>query len=181
MYYQWTSQTSQMGTFATSVRENPEYEGIRLLKNFTEDHVNPEKCKMKVKIATQVFSEKVASTMGYLAKNNILPKECQDTADVLLFFDALFDSVNGSQENAKKRSGKALLLALKPNSPHNKVWVDAKRVLSSMTFVKRGKEGSPIQRGPIVKKILAKLCLNQCGNSSPVLIVQPIPCPLRLT
>lgn len=47
-------------------QEDPGYKGIRLLKNLTEDHINPEKCKMKVKFATQIFSQRVASTMGYL-------------------------------------------------------------------------------------------------------------------
>ena len=48
-------------------KEDPGYSGIRLLKKITEDHINPEKCKMKVKYATQIFSHRVGSTMGYLA------------------------------------------------------------------------------------------------------------------
>ncbi|PZC70841.1 hypothetical protein B5X24_HaOG214809 [Helicoverpa armigera] len=47
--------------------------------------------------------------MGYLADMGILPAECQETADLLLFFDELFDSVNGSYDNSKKRAGKPLL------------------------------------------------------------------------
>lgn len=48
--------------------EDPAYKGIRLLKKLSEHHINPDKFqKMKVKYATQVFSRKVAVTMGFLA------------------------------------------------------------------------------------------------------------------
>ncbi|CAG4940825.1 unnamed protein product [Parnassius apollo] len=33
--------------------------------------------------------------MGYLASKEVIDKECQDTANVILFFN-LFDSLNGS-------------------------------------------------------------------------------------
>lgn len=45
--------------------ENPAYKGVRLMKNLTEAHIFPEKMKQKVKYATQVFSQTVASSMGY--------------------------------------------------------------------------------------------------------------------
>ncbi|CAG9132543.1 unnamed protein product [Plutella xylostella] len=50
----------------------------------------------------------------------ILPIECKDTADILLFFDELFDSLNGSYDNSKKRCGKILLKAVTPKSEHSK-------------------------------------------------------------
>ncbi|KAJ8720804.1 hypothetical protein PYW08_006269 [Mythimna loreyi] len=65
-----------------------------------------------------VFSQTVASNMGYLADKGILQVECKDTADLLLFFDELFDSVNGSYAN-RKRFAK-LLQSVKPNSAHHK-------------------------------------------------------------
>lgn len=69
--------------------------------------------------------------------------ECKDTADVLLFFDELFDSMNGSHDNSKKRSGKLLLRAVTPNSEHSKVWARAKKILKSIKFISiKGKEGS---------------------------------------
>lgn len=50
-------------------KENPAYKGIRIMKNLTEAHINPEKMnKQKVKYATQIFSQTVASSMGYLAR-----------------------------------------------------------------------------------------------------------------
>lgn len=49
-------------------KENPAYKGIRLMPKLTELHVDPKKIKkMKVKCATQVFSQSVAANMGYLA------------------------------------------------------------------------------------------------------------------
>ncbi|CAG9129821.1 unnamed protein product [Plutella xylostella] len=96
---------------------------------------------MKVKYATQVFSRTVATNMGYLAEKEIIPKECEETADVLLFFDNLFDSINGSFENYTKRRGKTLLGPVTPKSEHSKVWSQAKKVLRTMKFVtKEGKE-----------------------------------------
>ena len=52
-------------------KENPGYNGIRLIPKLTENHVNPDKMnKMKVKFATKIFSRTVASNLGYLAGNN---------------------------------------------------------------------------------------------------------------
>lgn len=60
-----------------------------------------------------------------------------------MFFDQLFDSMNGSFENSKKRSGKVLLKSVTPKSDHSKVWARAKKVLKSMKFIGRGgREGS---------------------------------------
>lgn len=48
--------------------ENPGYKGIRLVPKLTDSHCIPSKIpKMKVKFATQLFSQTVASNMGYLA------------------------------------------------------------------------------------------------------------------
>lgn len=65
----------------------------------------------------------------------ILPRECQETADVLIFFDNLFDSLNGSHENYKKRRGKPLLAPVTPQSAHRKNWAESKKILSTMKFV----------------------------------------------
>lgn len=49
-------------------KENPAFQGIRLMPKLTERHVIPSKIsKMKVKCATQVFSRTVAAYMGYLS------------------------------------------------------------------------------------------------------------------
>ncbi|CAH2059667.1 unnamed protein product, partial [Iphiclides podalirius] len=36
--------------------------------------------------------------MGYLSDKGVIPSECKETADLLLFFDNIFDSLNGSFE-----------------------------------------------------------------------------------
>lgn len=55
------------------ITENPGYKGFRLIPKLTENHINPEKLnKMKVKLASQIFSRTVASNMGYLAGNSLL-------------------------------------------------------------------------------------------------------------
>lgn len=49
-------------------QENPGYKGIRLVPKLTDSHCIPSKIpRMKVKFATQLFSQTVASNMGYLA------------------------------------------------------------------------------------------------------------------
>lgn len=64
----------------------------------------------------------------------MLPNECKDTADALLFFDELFDSMNGSYTK-KNCHGKPLLGPVRPNSVHNGVWNNAKKQLKNMAYV----------------------------------------------
>lgn len=53
-------------------KQDPAYKGIRLVNKLTDRHINPDKFqKIKVKYATQVLSQKVAVTMGFLAGKNI--------------------------------------------------------------------------------------------------------------
>lgn len=80
-------------------------------------------------------------TYIYFTDKEILPKEAKDTADVLLFFDKLFDSMNGSF--SKNKNAKELLGPVRPNSGHHKFWADAKIMLKNMKFVnKKGKDVS---------------------------------------
>ncbi|XP_052745846.1 uncharacterized protein LOC128199641 [Bicyclus anynana] len=116
-------------------RENPGYKGVRLVPKLTDSHIIPQKIgKMKVKYASQVFSSTVASNMGYLADKKILPEECKETADALLFFDNLFDSVNGSFIK-KNRFAKPLLGPATPTSVHHKTWIEGKKILKSMKYI----------------------------------------------
>ncbi|CAH2088903.1 unnamed protein product [Euphydryas editha] len=126
--------TSKWSHLVQLLKENPGYKGIRLIPKLTEHHLNPEKLnKMKVKFASQVFSRTVASNMVYLADKGILPTECIETADLLLFMDNVFDSVNGS--HAKNKNAKPLLGPVTLTSAHIKIWTEAKRVFNSMEFV----------------------------------------------
>ncbi|CAG4981456.1 unnamed protein product [Colias eurytheme] len=55
-----------------------------------------------------------------LSKNGILPEDAKDTADLLIFIDNSFDSMNGSLQNAKTRSSKELLRNVTPLKPAQK-------------------------------------------------------------
>ncbi|KAF9404459.1 hypothetical protein HW555_014324, partial [Spodoptera exigua] len=59
---------------------------------------------------------------------NILPAECKDTADLLLFMDNIFDSVNGSRQ--KNRNAKPLLGPATPNSAHHQIWIEEYKFLN---------------------------------------------------
>lgn len=62
-----------------------------------------------------------------------IPRDSTDTADLLMFFDKLFDSVNGSF--SKPLKGKVYRSAVKPKSPHHMLWYKSLPVLKSMRFV----------------------------------------------
>lgn len=64
----------------------------------------------------------------------IIPEETKNTADILLFFDKLFDSLNGSFGKRKKH-GKPLLGPATPTSIHHKTWNDSKVMLKNMKFI----------------------------------------------
>ncbi|CAG9137825.1 unnamed protein product, partial [Plutella xylostella] len=77
-----------------------------------------------------------------VSEKGILAKESKETAEVILFFDELFDSVNGSYYGSKKKSWKPLLGPVTPTSSHQKYWTDARKVFKSMKFyTENGKSG----------------------------------------
>lgn len=125
----------------------------RMLNKLTDAHVYKEKMKkMKVKLAAQVFSQRVSSVMRGLAKfgelivlshgtfqnrfcilgNGCLSDSAEDTADFLLFGDKLFDSVNGS--TVLPPHSKTLRCAVTATSSHITFWYEAIKVLQSMKF-----------------------------------------------
>jgi len=77
-------------------KDNENYE-LRALPKLTENHVYPQKNKMKVCYATQVFSQRVAATMKLLSrpmyKNDKLMNS-EGTVELLLFMEKTFDSVD---------------------------------------------------------------------------------------
>lgn len=75
---------------------------VRLSVKLTKDHIHPENEKMKVSLATQVFSKQVGTMMLFCSQNNLgpkddsgRPKDSSGTAYLLLFMNNLFDSLNG--------------------------------------------------------------------------------------
>ncbi|KAF0722183.1 Uncharacterized protein FWK35_00020495, partial [Aphis craccivora] len=80
----------------------------KMLPRLTDNHVIPEKVsKMKVRFATQVFSQRKLIRFLFLAKN-IIESKASDSAAAFLFFDKLFDSLNGSFDKQEDESLKIL-------------------------------------------------------------------------
>lgn len=108
----------------------------------TDEHVFPDKIKkMKVKNCTQVFSQSVAIMLNIIADfSSKLPPNSEDTIDpkavdtseLLMFFDKLFDSVNGS--SIKPPYGKELRCAVTSKSKHVSFWNSSLPILNSMYF-----------------------------------------------
>lgn len=67
----------------------------RLVPKITKNHIDPEKEKMKVVNAAQVFSRSFGSVLLFCSQRHLLPKDCSGTAHLLLFINDLFDSLNG--------------------------------------------------------------------------------------
>ncbi|KAK9739154.1 hypothetical protein QE152_g9286 [Popillia japonica] len=90
---------------------------------------------MKVSVAAQVLSQRVAALMRGLARlaspHNISASGLE-TAEFLLLMDKVFDSVNGA--SIPPRSDKMLRCAATPTSMHDNFWTEAIQVFESMEF-----------------------------------------------
>ncbi len=102
----------------------------RSLPKITPEHITPEKLKMKVSIATQVFSQTYGQVMIQCSKKKLLPEDCFATGQILMFFNDLFDSMNGSclTENELKSP-------VTKDSKHFQYWDYALDMLSKMHFI----------------------------------------------
>ncbi|KAB0800837.1 hypothetical protein PPYR_06576 [Photinus pyralis] len=111
---------------------------LRLCSKLTDEHVVPEKIKkMKVSYCTQVFSYTVGSLMMRLSKWDTndefnLGSEVRDKADLILFLDQLFDSLNN--QALRQHPGKVYRSCVTINSPHSAFWSNAVKVVESMQF-----------------------------------------------
>lgn len=103
----------------------------RLLPKITNEHMKPEKLKMKVSLATQVFSATYGNLMLRCSEQNQLSHDCSSTAQILLFFNDLFDSLNGSALPLDDE----LKSAVTETSNHFAYWEYALSALSLMNFV----------------------------------------------
>jgi hypothetical protein len=112
----------------------------------TDEHILADKIKkMSVRHCTQVFSHKVASAIKtralisqelQLSSQYYLDPAASDTSELLLFFDQLFDSVNGSQ--FKSQDGKTLRSAVTDATNHIPFWESSIVTLKSMYFTAPG-------------------------------------------
>ncbi|KAK9736292.1 hypothetical protein QE152_g12613 [Popillia japonica] len=92
---------------------------LRALPQLTDSHIIPNKIKkMKVKCASQVFSERVAGIMKLISNtcSTAICEEGTSDTDFLHFIDRLLDSVNGHKLRAE--SGKDLRCVIKEGLPH---------------------------------------------------------------
>lgn len=71
----------------------------------------------------------------FFSETGRLPKGSEDTADLLLFFDRLFDSVNGNYH--KPATGKIYRSAVTPRSPHRTLWHKSLPTLKGMKFISK--------------------------------------------
>ncbi|XP_063894223.1 uncharacterized protein LOC110377900 isoform X2 [Helicoverpa armigera] len=107
----------------------------RALPGLRAEHVDPQKInKMKVKTAPQVLSAETAAMLEFthsLYKDlNCSLETMEATAEVVLFFSDLFDSVSGAPGGLKGK----LRNAVKKNSPHADFWRKAISKLKIMGF-----------------------------------------------
>lgn len=69
-------------------------------------------------------------------ENGSLPKDSVDTAELIMLFDDLFDSVNA---NFHREEGKIYRSAVTPNSPHLRFWNSTLPIIKSMKFLIKDK------------------------------------------
>lgn len=119
----------------------------RMLPKLTDEHLKPNKLKMKVSVATQVFSNTCGSVMLQCVNNRTVPEDFTTTARFILFVNDLFDSVNGSN----KYPADSLKSAVTPESLHSEFWEYALVMLENMFFVDKG-TGERNNRSSVLKK-----------------------------
>lgn len=136
----------------------------RFLPKITDQHMKPTKLKMKVCVATQVFSQTYGTVMLHCVEKKQLPAKSSATAQILLFFNDFFDSINGS--------GPAQMGSLKgsinKDSVHFVFWEWALFMLAKMNFIDKT-TGRINSRSSVLNKIkstikgyqeVTRICLN---------------------
>lgn len=88
------------------------------IPKLTEEHLKPNKLKMKVSHATQLFSNTCGSVMMQWAEHGTLPKDLVSTANFILFMNDLLDSINGSNNQPTD----SLKATVTPGSMHFEFW-----------------------------------------------------------
>lgn len=86
-----------------------------------------------------------------------MPPTAEDTADYLIFFDQLFDSVNSSSIEAPE--GKVLKGAITAETTHEEFWRNAITVFSSMEFVGAGGVKKPPTISYWIRTLKGFICI----------------------
>ncbi|XP_048487611.1 uncharacterized protein LOC105392797 isoform X2 [Plutella xylostella] len=115
---------------------------IRMLHKLTDEHVIPDKIrKMKVKNCTQVLSERTAamllftSNYGTHADGSLVSSTMKNTAEAVLFFDRVFDSVNGSRGGSAPGKMRGPVKEINGECKHLDFWKESIRVLQDLYYV----------------------------------------------
>lgn len=142
----WNEKNKQQRTASWSdVKQFYEYNNncnnglFNLIPKITEEHMNPERRKMKVNLATQVFSSTYGRNMYLCWKRNQFSNNCLGTSALLLFLNELFDSVNGDDVPIPDK----IIGAVTTQSEHFTFWDYAIRMLDSMQFSENLESGRP--------------------------------------
>lgn len=112
----------------------------RICPKLTDRHVIKGKInKLKVSYATQVFSHQVGALMMRISKWGMQSNEhsidaaASDTAELLLFMDTLFDSLNGHK--VKSESSKPLKGGVREDTGHQQYWSETINILKTVKFM----------------------------------------------
>lgn len=102
----------------------------RLIPKVYDEHIKPAQLKMKVSIATQVFSRSYGRAMQICSDKKQLPRDFTGTANILHFFNDVFDSLNGGGEPKEN----SLIGSINESSYHFEFWDYAVEMIKKMKF-----------------------------------------------
>lgn len=136
---------------------------------------------MKVKNCVRVLSRTVAAALTYTAKfshyadDRPVSKTLKNTAEIVLFLNDLFDSVNGASTYSKKNMGKKnLQLAVTAKSQHHTFWKEAINQLEIIKFVDTsGKEKTVPSLQNCISTIKSYMRLWQYLKTQGIKIMRP--------
>lgn len=159
-----TSTNTNKTRFTASWKHIENLYQLGRLPTLTNEHLNPVKEKMKVSTAAQVFSQTVGDVMLLFAKEKTASANYSHTAQILLFFNDLFDSFNGGGQ-PKQDSLKG---SINESSIHFAYWEYALSELRSMDFINIT-DGRVNEASTVLRKFestirgyieLTRICLN---------------------
>lgn len=105
----------------------------RLLRKITAEHIDPTARKMEVSVAAQVFSNTFGNIMLYCSKQKQLKRDFSGTAHILIFFNNIFDSLNGGGKSNVSPLRSAI--TMKNKEKLFQFWEYAISMLEKMNFV----------------------------------------------
>ena len=112
--------------------EQEKSQRFKTAPKLTDLHVNGKGlASMKVKLATQIFSNSVAAGISAYARGKLLKSKAIDTADFIGNMNELFDSVNSKSRFSSKRFASAV----SDESGHIKFWEECVEWIKSWKFI----------------------------------------------